>query len=148
MSTFEEITRRVRGMVEAPANTPTALLGEKDFWKTHAESLAEALRLERAKIATLEKERAAMNKQIAFLDRVVDRQRGPARVAHCGVPKKTQGPLNMRLLIVSREEAALLVPGVKCDSTGTVGSFEWGADSVEVHVRSDKACEPEKGEDW
>lgn len=79
----------------------------------------------------------AAREDLAFLRRVLDRQCGPARVAACGIPKKAQGPLVQRVLFASRDEAALLVPGVKHDSVGYVGHFEWGADYVEVHVRDD-----------
>lgn len=104
------------------------------FWKSQYEQCAEAARALRRSRLEIEADLEDAKAQIAFLERVIDRQRGPARVAHAGIPKKKQGPLNMRLVVTSREEAALLVPGVKHDSTGTVGSFEWGADSVGVKI--------------
>lgn len=107
------------------------------FWRSQYQQCAEEARSLRRSRLEIEADLEGAKAQIAFLERVIDRQRGPARVAHAGIPKKKQGPLNMRLVVTSREEAALLVPGVKHDSAGTVGSFEWGADSVGVKIADD-----------
>lgn len=107
------------------------------FWKSQYQQCAEEARGLRASCARAENELAAANKQIAFLERVIDRQRGPARVQLMGVPKRANGPMTQRLVRVSREEAALLVPGVKHDTTDYAGDFDWGADMVDVCVLDD-----------
>lgn len=85
-------------------------------------------------------------RQVEFLERALAWARPSYRVARLGEPKKVKDgtPLNMKLLVVDRVSAALLVPGVLPYSIGIVGSFVWGGDSIAVKIEDDKASKPEE----
>lgn len=131
-----EVMNRLRGQLDAE---DVSLTSQLELYKGAFENVSREL--SNARVNLDEK-----RKQIEFLERALAWARPAYRAALLGEPKKVKDgtPLNMKLLVVDRVSAALLVPGVLPYSIGIVGSFVWGGDSIAVKIEDDKACKPEE----